>query len=333
MNNTSTTTALPQNPALEEKIDVTTDDLVIATIGTTLGSPPEIEWLTLFLALAIYSSWMLLTAFHSYISIWLLFILGGLVIAWHSSFQHEVVHGHPTRSKLVNYALGFPPLALWLPFTIYRDSHRLHHRDAKLTDPLHDPESKYWSETAWHRLPRPLQLIEIAQSSLLGRITIGPFCQIGKFLVHEGKRTLGGDRVRLRLWLKHAASLIPVFVWLIGYCHMSIGEYLALFVYPGTSLLLLRSFAEHKASQVVGHRTAVIECAPPFGLLFLNNNLHAVHHHFPSIPWYRLPSLYRQHREAILAANGGLVYKGYRDIIARYMWKPNDIILHPSVKD
>ena len=33
----------------------------------------------------------------------------------------------------------------------------------------------------------------------------------------------------------------------------------------------------------------IIERGGPFALLFLNNNLHAVHHDRPSVPWYRIP--------------------------------------------
>ena len=36
------------------------------------------------------------------------------------------------------------PLTLWLPYERYRHTHHVHHIDARLTDPLDDPESFYW---------------------------------------------------------------------------------------------------------------------------------------------------------------------------------------------
>ena len=72
------------------------------------------------------------------------------------------------------------------------------------------------------------------------------------------------------------------------------GRYLLLFVYPGTSLTLLRSFAEHPAATEPGHRVAIVERAGPFSLVFLNNNLHAAHHRAPGIAWYRLPDFHRR---------------------------------------
>ncbi len=62
------------------------------------------------------------------------------------------------------------------------------------------------------------------------------------------------------------------------------------------------------------HRTAVVEASWPFGLLFLNNNLHALHHARPTIPWYDLPDVYAREQADITERNGGLVYKGYREV-------------------
>ena len=55
----------------------------------------------------------------------------------------------------------------------------------------------------------------------------------------------------------------------------------------------------------VGGRTARIEDRGPLAFLFLNNNLHAVHHMHPTAQWYRLPALYRADRARYLACNEG----------------------------
>jgi fatty acid desaturase len=76
---------------------------------------------------------------------------------------------------------------------------------------------------------------------------------------------------------------------------------------------------------------AVVERAPLMGLLFLNNNLHALHHAQPGLAWHRLPGRYRRNRAAILAANGGLVYAGYREVFARFLLRPHDQTVHPEL--
>ena len=119
-------------------------------------------------------------------------------------------------------------------------------------------------------------------------------------------------------------------VWLKLFCEMRLADYLLTFVYPGMVLTLIRSYAEHRADPLPERRVAIVEHAPVFGLLFLNNNLHAVHHRHPSAPWHRLPDLYRRTREEVLISNGGLVYAGYRDVVARFLTRAHDDLVHPS---
>ncbi len=85
------------------------------------------EWPTLAVAAAIYATFTALTLGHAALPWWLLLVAGGYVTAWHGSLQHEVVHGHPTPSAAFNELLVLPSLWLWLPFRIYRESHRRHH--------------------------------------------------------------------------------------------------------------------------------------------------------------------------------------------------------------
>jgi fatty acid desaturase len=64
-------------------------------------------------------------------------------------------------------------------------------------------------------------------------------------------------------------------------------------------------------------------------LLFLNNNLHALHHAHPGVSWYRLPTLYRARRNELLAGNGGYRFGGYLEIARRYLLRPKEPVLHP----
>ncbi len=290
---------------------------------------PSVEWPTVFLAVGVYGSWLLLTSFHAIIPGWLLFSLGGALIACHSSFQHEVVHGHPTRFHSLNMIFGFPPISFWLPFELYRSSHRLHHKDDRLTDPLDDPESKYVDHDTWQKLSRFERFVETLHTPLIGRILLGPFLMIGRFLWSEISFVAKGNLQHGRVWLIHSFAVSLLWVWLEQICKLSLANYLLYFVYPGTAILVLRSFAEHRASTNIPYRTAIVENASLFGFLFLNNNLHAVHHRFPGASWYVLPKLYQLNRDTFLKANGSLVYNGYGEIIAKFLFKKHDDIVHP----
>lgn len=298
---------------------------------TTSGRAPlrAIEWPTFALAALIYSGWLAVTYFHDAIPWWLLAVAGAWFVAWQSSLQHEVLHGHPTRSRAINKAVGYAPLALWIPYERYRATHLMHHIDERLTDPLDDPESRYWRPEDWAGLHPWGQRLVRAQATLLGRIVIGPFWVIGTFLRSEWQAIRAGDRPLAKIWAIHAVSVATVMAWVAGVCGMHPLTYIALFAMPGTSLMLIRSFAEHRANRSIPERTAIVEGSWILGTLFLFNNLHAAHHERPGLPWYRLPGWYHANRARLVAANGGLVYQGYSDLAARFLLEPHDAPLHP----
>jgi fatty acid desaturase len=292
--------------------------------------PAPAEGLTLALLVAIYAAWGALTWFHETLPVWLWIALAGWLGAWWGSCQHECLHGHPTSNGMLNAALATPPLALWLPFERYRQTHLQHHRNDRLTDPLDDPESRYWTQDGWRRLGPLGRMLVSVQSTLAGRLTIGPLWSIAAFWRNELLAITRGDRARMRLWLWHAAWVALLLVWVVGICGVPVWQYAAGFVYLGTALTLIRSFAEHRAHETIERRTAIVERSWILGLLFLNNNLHVVHHRDPGLPWYRLQGVYRAQREALIAANGGLVYHGYRDVFRRFLLRPHDRLVHPT---
>ncbi|MGF1608549.1 MAG: fatty acid desaturase [Kiloniellales bacterium] len=291
------------------------------------------EWPTVGLAIALYAAFGLLTWYHALLPWWALVIAGGYLVALHGSLQHEAAHGHPTPWPLVNEALVFPSLWLWLPFRAYQRSHLEHHDDAYLTDPLADPESYYVTPERWTRLGGAARALLWVHNTVAGRLLLGPFLCLWSLLRAEtvgraqGHGTPQGTPVRD--WLRHAIGVAMVLVWVLWACGMPLVEFLAFVVYPGISLTLLRSFLEHQARGPVGERTGLIEAGPLFSLLYLNNNLHALHHAEPNLAWYRLPARYRQCREALLAQNGGYRLSGYGEVIARYLLWPKELPVYP----
>ena len=99
--------------------------------------------------------------------------------------------------------------------------------------------------------------------------------------------------------------------------------------YGGFSLLMVRTYLEHQAEESVRRRSVIIEDRGPFSLLFLNNNLHAVHHAYPAVAWHQLPSLYRRHRERFLATNKGYRFANYGEIFWRFAFQRKEPVVFP----
>ena len=288
------------------------------------------EWPTIGLALVIHVSWLVLTAAHETVPVWLLFVLGGLVSGWHASFQHEATHGHPTPSRRFNLVLASPSLLLWLPFGLFEREHRRHHENDALTVPLDDPESFYVLASDWRRMNRLRRGLLLFKNTLAGRMTLGPFLVILSVLRQQACLLGRCDGTSVRDWVWHILAIAPVLGWLVLVADMPIWLYLVCFVYPGTALLLLRSFTEHRPRGWGSERTAVVENAGLFSWLFLNNNLHVVHHDDPALPWYRLPRVYQERRERVQRENGGFVFAGYGDVARRYLFRIKDHPVHPA---
>ncbi|MBP2229223.1 fatty acid desaturase [Azospirillum agricola] len=129
--------------------------------------------------------------------------------------------------------------------------------------------------------------------------------------------------------MTHGAAAVAVAGWVTQVCGIPLWAYALLCVYPGFALALVRSFAEHRAAENSDHRAAIVERSPLFGLLFPHNNLHVVHHLRPDLPWYAIPASYRAHRPALVARNGGLVYRGYTEVARRFLFTPHHQPPHP----
>ena len=289
----------------------------------------SLEWPSVLLCCTIYGGFAAVTWNSARLPFWALVPAMALLLAWHASMQHEFIHGHPTPWRKINRILGDVPLSLWLPFESYRVTHLLHHRDERLTDPLDDPESYYWTPEQWQALGWPGRLIVRAHSTLAGRLLLGPSWNISRYLLSQARAIRSGDRLSRRVWRGHALKSAGVAAWVFGICRVDPLVYAAA-VYAATSVLLLRSFAEHRAHEEVFERTAIVENSWLFGPLFLFNNLHAAHHERPCVPWYELPRWYRENRRRLVVENGGLIYDGYGDVCRRYLFRAHDQVLHPA---
>jgi fatty acid desaturase len=285
---------------------------------------------TVLLAVAIYASWVLLLAFHQDLPWWALALAAGYVVQWQFSLQHEAIHSMRGLPKWLRRALVYPPIGGWFPFELYRRSHSQHHRNLHLTYPGEDTESFYHREADWSGYGRVWRGLMIANQTLLGRMFLGPFLRVPRLYQREFGKIAAGDFSNLGIWVRHVLAVGLILLLVVGVFHMAPWEYLVYFVYGGLVFGMMRSFTEHRWGERPGERTAVVESNWVFGLLFLWNNLHAVHHVYPALAWHKIPRVWREQRERILAHNGGFVFRGYGEIARRWLATPNFVPVHPA---
>ncbi|WP_420413465.1 fatty acid desaturase [Roseibium sp.] len=290
------------------------------------------EWPTLGLLLASAMAWAGVIWFYSDWGGWIVCPLAAVLVTLQSSLQHEVLHGHPTKSAKLNEALVYCSFGLFIPYQRFKALHLRHHNDDRLTDPYDDPEAFYLAWGDWQKLPKAIQAVLTLNNTLAGRLLIGPAVSLIGFYGSELRLLKSGDKSVRRAWGHHILGLVPVvlFVTLVG--GMPLWLYGLGVAYPGMSLLMLRTYAEHRAHEDTEARSVIVEFCPIFSLLFLNNNLHIVHHSFPRAPWYALPGLYRSAREEWQARNQGYVFKSYLEMAKIYLFKSKEPVPHPLVR-
>lgn len=287
--------------------------------------PKTPEWRTFFLILACYGLWLGALFWVAAWSGMLGVLVLGVLIAFHASLTHEVLHGHPFRSRALNEALMFLPLNLMIPYNRFRDLHLAHHQDSNLTDPYDDPESNYLDPAVWAALPGWQRALMRANNTLLGRITIG--AAIGQVcFIRDDWRNRHQPAIRLA-WALHLAGAAGVLA-LVAASPLPVWAYL-LAAYLGLSLLKIRTFLEHRAHEKTRARTVIIEDRGPLAFLFLNNNLHVVHHMHPSAPWHALPALYAGAKDRYQQVNEAYVYRSYGQIFRSYLLTSKDPVPHP----
>jgi fatty acid desaturase len=158
---------------------------------------------------------------------------------------------------------------------------------------------------------------------------IGSWWRMGWFLSSEARAFARNEPGVRSAWMTHAMLCVLVLYWVTVRCGIPLWLYVVGMVVPGNAILLIRSFAEHRAKAKTEERTATVENSWLLGPLFLFNNLHALHHAEPKLPWYRYNTRYRATRARLITDNGGLVYSTYFDVASRYLFRVHDQPQHP----
>lgn len=136
-----------------------------------------------------------------------------------------------------------------------------------------------------------------------------------------------GGRAHRIAWTLHVAGLVPVLLIVHYLFGMPMWLY-GMLAYASLSILAIRSFCEHQWSEHPDGRTVIIEKSL-LGLLFLNNNLHLVHHKRPTAPWYHLPRLYRERPEEWQQMNDGYVFPNYFAVLKAFGVRRKEPVIYP----
>lgn len=284
---------------------------------------------TWIVAAVLYSAWVALIWFNATLPWWVIMPVGAYLLAWHFSLQHEAIHAFRGVPAWLRFAAVFPPLGLWFPFPLYRKSHTTHHRDIHLTIPGVDTESYYVRRADWEKMSKARRALLTFNQTMAGRLLIGPALRLWLLVLRETRRVRDGDYSHLPHWAIHVVAVGLLFWFISGVCHMPWWQYCLLVAYPGLSLGLLRAFTEHRAAEDSQERTASVESNALFGLLYLYNNLHVVHHLKPTMAWYDIPAYYRANKDELMRMNGQFMYRGYIQLARHYLWVPVFSPIHP----
>ncbi len=288
-----------------------------------------IEWPTVMVALCIYGGWAALLVFHESIPTPLTILGLAVLVAWFGSLRHEVLHGHPFGNQRLNDLVGFAPLSLLLPYSVYKSNHLAHHRSSLLTIPEKDTESYYCGSERWAASSEVGRRLMLAHHTLAGRMILGPIVATHACLAAALGEIRNGDRATLLTWTVNAGAAAGVLYLVVGIAHMQWWVYVLGACYLSQSLGLVRSYCEHRWVPEGRTKSAVVKSGPFFSLLFLNNNLHHAHHARGELAWYKLPALAVELGSAELAREGAGLYAGYREVFRRFAVRPFDHPVYP----
>ncbi|UEB94713.1 fatty acid desaturase [Pseudomonas sp. HN2] len=287
------------------------------------------EWPTWLLLIGVYAGWFAILLNSAWLGRGLsTLLLIPLLVLW-LSLQHELLHGHPTRSTFNNKILGYAPFAVWYPYTLYRDSHLRHHREEDLTVPGVDPESRYLTSASWRDGSAFERSVHWLNKTVLGRFVIGAPLALTALAREEQQRLRNADPQAWLMWLSHGVVTLLMLGFIARYSILPVWHYLLLISVPALSIAMIRSFHEHRPHAQAEQRTVLNEAGWPWRWLFLNLNFHLVHHDLPGLAWYDLPKVYRLHREQWIARSGGFVVRGYGELWRQHGFKPIDSPEHP----
>jgi fatty acid desaturase len=255
-----------------------------------LGSG-ETAWPTvaLFFAALAAQAALAALALQAFLPVWL--GVAACAICAYAQFTvlHDAVHRSLSKRRWLNEALGAAAaLTLFAPYEAFRRNHLHHH--AHTNDPASDPD--YWvaGETWLSTAARCLTMLQFHYYSYIFKL---------------GRR----DAVWGRTW----ATIAGMALALAAGSALGAGRALLLFWWLPAQLAVaalgfLFDYWPHRPHLGRGRMKDTAVIAPRWlDPAFLAQNLHLVHHLWPTIPWYRYRAAFRE-TEPALREEGGLIW-------------------------
>ncbi|HQQ78111.1 MAG TPA: fatty acid desaturase, partial [Thermoanaerobaculia bacterium] len=209
---------------------------------------------------------------------------------------HDAAHGSVSRLRALNDAAGtVAALALAAPFAAFRRIHLHHH--AHVNDPAEDPDfwvvGKTWPETLARFATTWLHYYRVYFLRLRA-LDAGLAVSVGTVFAFAAAGVLAFRAGRL-------ADL--VLYWFLP-------AQLAV-----TLLAFLFDYLPHRPHTLRGRMVDTVSVTDRWlDAPFLGQNLHLLHHLFPSIPWYRYRPAWDEAEEGIRAEGG--VARTWREALA-----------------
>jgi Na+-transporting NADH:ubiquinone oxidoreductase subunit F len=236
---------------------------------------------------------------------------------------HEFGHGTATRSDAVNNSVYYvASFFLWRGPTLWRWSHFRHHSDTIVVG--RDPEIL---------VPRPptIRRFVLNYTNLVN----GPKA-LARLVRHAFGRIDDDERdfipkseLRKVVWEARGFLAILAGVVAVSIATRSIVPLLliGLPTIYGAWLMVFFGATQHLGlrEDVLDHRanTRTVYTNPAFRFLYLNMNYHTEHHMFPVVPYYRLPALHAEIRDALPDPNPSM-WSAYREIVGELLRQRRD---------
>ena len=133
------------------------------------------------------------------------------------------------------------------------------------------------------------------------------------------------------IWIEHLLWCVPVIVWVNVVCRMPLWIYVLAMVIPANGILLIRSFAEHRArprcARAHRDRRGLVDPGTPVPV---QQPARAAPRE-PAIPWYRIQRPLPAHPRAPASPRtAGSSTCTYFEVARRFLFRPHDVLLHPT---
>jgi beta-carotene hydroxylase len=236
--------------------------------------------------------------------LWLGLIVNTIVATTFYMPMHEAAHGNimgrTPGTKIFEDLIGMAcSIPLGFSYKAHRASHMRHH--AHTNDPLRDPD---------HFTAGPISGVVTAWLGQVMLITLLPVFALvppaRRFIPKRMQLSMaaGGGRTeglqQLRFWLLTTVVLVIAFLAGFGWPALLLW-YLPSRIQALWLLFIFAWYPHHPANAVGRYVDTRVAVFPGSKLIIRGHDHHAVHHLFPRVPHYRLPALWQDIAEDMVA--------------------------------